>query len=85
MQAHACSIAEAAERAGISRSTAYEEIRRGRLRVRKIGRRSIITDEDYRRWLDELPVVEAGAAEPMQPGQRRGQRRRRTKSHSRLK
>jgi predicted DNA-binding protein YlxM (UPF0122 family) len=52
------SIPEICRRNDTSRSTIYEEIRRGRLRVRKLGRRSIVTDDDERAWLDALPVLE---------------------------
>ncbi|MTI42029.1 DNA-binding protein, partial [Roseibium hamelinense] len=35
----------------------YEEIRAGRLVATKIGRRTIILDEDLKAWLDALPRV----------------------------
>lgn len=50
-------LVEAARTAGISRSTLYKEIRRGELRVRKIGRRSIILIDDLKEWLDSRPTV----------------------------
>jgi excisionase family DNA binding protein len=81
----AFTITEAAAKAGISRSTAYQEIRRGKLRVRKIGRRSIVTDEDYRRWLDGLPVVAAAVIEPAEHGQAPGHRRRKREPAARSK
>jgi len=36
---------------------AYEEIKAGRLVARKVGRRTIILDEDLKAWLDALPRV----------------------------
>jgi hypothetical protein len=45
--------------AGISRSLAYEEIKIGRLRLTKCGRKSLITLEDARAWLASLPKTES--------------------------
>ena len=42
----AMSIAEFCERYGPSRTTTYELIKRGHLRARKIGKRTIITEDD---------------------------------------
>jgi len=52
----AYSIIEAARKASISRSLAYEEIRAGRLIASKIGRRTIITKTNFQAWLDNLEV-----------------------------
>jgi excisionase family DNA binding protein len=57
MERRSYSIDEICERNGISRSTIYAEIRRGKLRVRKLGVRSLVTDEDERAWLDGMPVI----------------------------
>jgi excisionase family DNA binding protein len=54
----AYSVNEFCGRNGISRSTVYEEIRRGRLKVRKLGRKTLITDKAERTWLDALPLLE---------------------------
>lgn len=53
----AMSIDEFCERYGIGRTTAYEEIKEGRLRARKCGKRTIITDDDGDDWLLRLPVI----------------------------
>jgi hypothetical protein len=53
----AMSIAKFCERYDIGRTKAYEEIKSGRLRARKIGTRTIITDGDAEDWLDQLPIV----------------------------
>jgi hypothetical protein len=37
----------------------YEEIKSGRLRARKIGKRTIIIVEDAEDWLRALPVIGA--------------------------
>ena len=41
---------------GIGRTKAYEEIKAGRLKARKAGRRTIITADDAEEWLSLLPV-----------------------------
>jgi hypothetical protein len=41
------------------RTSLYEEIKAGNLKARKIGRRTIILDEDLRHWLASLPIREA--------------------------
>jgi excisionase family DNA binding protein len=56
------SIEEAARFLGIGRSLTYAEIKSGRLKARKVGRRTIILHEDAERYLRSLPVV--GAAAP---------------------
>ena len=55
----ALSIAEFCERYGPRRTKAYEELKSGRLRGRKIGKRTIITEDDAEDWLRRLPVFEA--------------------------
>ncbi|RWL45279.1 MAG: DNA-binding protein [Mesorhizobium sp.] len=42
---------------GVGRSLLYEEIRAGRISVRKAGRRTLIRKEDAQAWLDALPEV----------------------------
>jgi excisionase family DNA binding protein len=49
------SIDEFCERNGISRRLAYDEINAGRLRIKKAGRRSLITTEAEDAWLEALP------------------------------
>jgi excisionase family DNA binding protein len=53
----ALSIALFCERYGVGRTIAYEEIKSGRLRGRKIGRRTIITEDDAEEWLQRLPTM----------------------------
>lgn len=50
----AYSVDEARARVGISRNSIYKEISAGRLKVTKIGRRSIILADDLRAWLAAL-------------------------------
>ena len=46
----------------IGRSSAYEEIKSGRLKARKVNRRTIITDEDAAEWRASLPLAGTEAA-----------------------
>jgi excisionase family DNA binding protein len=52
------SVEETASRAGCGRTTVYAAIKAGELKARKIGRRTIILEEDQRRWLASLPMRE---------------------------
>jgi excisionase family DNA binding protein len=56
----AFSIAEFCEKYGICRTKAYEEIKAGRLRVVKVGRRSLIKGTDAELWLAALPAFKSG-------------------------
>lgn len=53
----AMSIAEFCEQYGLGRTKTYEELKSGRLRARKIGKRTIITEDDAEDWLLRLPVI----------------------------
>ena len=55
----AMSIAEFCERYGPGKTKTYEELKCGRLRGRKIGKRTIITEDDAEDWLRHLPAMEA--------------------------
>ena len=55
----AMSIAEFCERYGLGRTKAYEELKSGRLRARKMGKRTIITEDDAEDWLQGLPLVDS--------------------------
>jgi hypothetical protein len=46
-------------RYGVGRTTAYAEIKEGRLRARKCGKRTIITEDDAEEWLRGLPATKA--------------------------
>ena len=43
--------------AAIGRSKFYREVSEGRLRLRKIGRKSVVTMADATAWLEALPTV----------------------------
>ena len=53
----AISIVEAAKRAGVSRSSIYQAIGRGELKIRKNGRRSLILVDELKEWVAALPVA----------------------------
>jgi excisionase family DNA binding protein len=53
----AMSVDEFCERHNVGRTLAYGEISAGRLRARKVGRRTIITDDDAEDWLRCLPFI----------------------------
>ena len=55
------SIDGACEAAGVGRTSIYEAIRAGALKARKLGRRTIILDEDLRAWLASLPLASEAA------------------------
>jgi excisionase family DNA binding protein len=56
-QQRAMSLAEFCDRYGPSRTKTYEEIKCGRLRAVKCGKRTLITEDDAETWLRSLPPV----------------------------
>jgi hypothetical protein len=56
----AMSLSEFCNAYGIGRTRAYEELKAGRLRARKAGRRTIISENDAEDWLRRLPVIKPG-------------------------
>lgn len=54
-------IPEACSGAKVGRTALYGAIRSGALRAVKRGRRTLILDEDLRRWVHSLPTLEAKA------------------------
>lgn len=50
------SLAEFCLRNGIGRTTAYKEIKEGRLHPKKVGRRTLISLEEESRWFGNAPA-----------------------------
>jgi excisionase family DNA binding protein len=55
MEKLALTIAEACEVTGIGRTSLYAEIARGKLPVRKRGRRTLVLADDLKKWIGSLP------------------------------
>jgi len=54
----ALSVADVCRACSIGRSTFYEEVKAGRIRVLKAGKRTLIATSEVQRWLDSLANVE---------------------------
>ena len=48
-------IPSASKASDTGRTKIYEAISKGELRAKKLGRRTLILDDDLRSWLSELP------------------------------
>jgi excisionase family DNA binding protein len=53
----------AARRLGIGRSQFYKEVAAGRIRVRKLGKRTLVERSEQDRWLAALPHLEPSQAD----------------------
>jgi excisionase family DNA binding protein len=53
----AYTIAELVRGTGAGRSKIYEEIAAGRLKVRKLGSRTLVLHSDAMAWLESLPAT----------------------------
>lgn len=53
------SVEEFLEAYSVSRSTFYSEVRKHRIRVRKLGSRSYVLRTDAEAWMNALEVKEA--------------------------
>jgi len=54
-------VAGFAKRQGLSISTVYKELRSGRLKAKKVGTRTHISDQAEADWLNNLPDYPASA------------------------
>lgn len=61
MRPLAVTIPGAVETSGLSRSAIYEALKRGDLKARKSGRRTLISFADLDNYLANLPEYRAGA------------------------
>ena len=57
VQKMAFSIDEAAMRVGLGRDAIYGAVRQGKLEAKKMGRRTLVTADALRRYLDDLPSL----------------------------
>jgi excisionase family DNA binding protein len=57
----AYSIEETARITSVGRTAVYEEIKAGRLRACKVGRRTVVIADDIRQWLASLPQINGAA------------------------
>lgn len=53
----AYTVAEALDRLSLSRDTFYRMVREGRLRARKVGRKTLILDSDLKEFMESLPQI----------------------------
>lgn len=51
----AYSVNDFCKRAGICRTRFYEEVKLGRIQIRKSGKRTLIPASELNNWLDRLP------------------------------
>jgi excisionase family DNA binding protein len=61
LQREALSIGEVCRVSGIGRTKIYEAISTGRLKARKLGKRTLVLRADLQAFLASLPVVRADA------------------------
>jgi excisionase family DNA binding protein len=57
MEKRAFTLSDFCTRYGIGRTKAYDEIAIGRLRAVKVGRRTLVTENDAEAWLIALPNI----------------------------
>jgi excisionase family DNA binding protein len=79
-QRAAMSIDEFCQRHAVGRTTVYGQIKQGRLLALKVGKRTLITEDDAEDWLRRLPVIETRSW--VRPAQPDGQGRPRGDWHS---
>lgn len=63
-QPTAFSVRKFCQMHAIGRTTFYEEVKYGRLRVRKLGKRTLVLREEAERWVDALPSPEGRYSPP---------------------
>ena len=61
IEKRAFSVNEFCRRYGVGRTTAYEEIKAGRLQVVKAGKRTLVPFDAAESWLHSLPPVQAAS------------------------
>jgi predicted DNA-binding transcriptional regulator AlpA len=61
----ALSIKELIMISGVGRTSIYNEIKSGRLVVRKLGRRTVVLLADVHQWLAALPMLRTPISSPL--------------------
>lgn len=64
MDAAALSVTEFCARYGVGKTTFYEELSAGRIRARKLGKKTIVPVEEADNWLRNLPLARKPKSEP---------------------
>jgi excisionase family DNA binding protein len=54
-------VAEFCERYNLCRDSFYSEVRRGRLKAKKFGRKTLILKSDAEAWAASLPALDLAA------------------------
>jgi hypothetical protein len=72
----AISLKAFCERNGIGMTSAYAEIKAGRLIARKCGNRTLIAKADERAWLNSLPKLHTAAERMLDRGSKQEARER---------
>lgn len=57
MQKAAFTVREVAHQGAMSERQVYRLLKDGKLKARKQGRKTLILSEDFRAWLDTLPLA----------------------------
>jgi excisionase family DNA binding protein len=64
---HALTIHEACSYSGIGKTKIYEAINAGKLKARKVGKRTLILSDELREFLSSLPLMAAPVAARQEP------------------
>ena len=62
MQKSALTVRDVAREGAMSERQVYRLLKDGRLKARKLGRKTLIMSEDFRALLDSLPAADLEAA-----------------------
>ena len=57
MKPVAYSVSDVLKMVGISRTTFYQLVKTGKIKVRKVGNRSLILSRDLEEWIESLPAL----------------------------
>jgi excisionase family DNA binding protein len=58
----AFAVREFCARYGICRQTFYDEVKRGRIRAKKLGKKTVILRSDAENWASSLPALNLAVA-----------------------